>query len=305
MQPSAYPSRDARALRRFILFVLVFTAIVICGATLPHSRMKGAAVAAAQDPGNWHSGNCDTDSESRWSHWGESHVCQVRRTTFALPSGHLSVNTANGGIDVSGEDRSDVAVEARVHAWAPSESAASDVLNQVVIETSGGNIRDHGPRPSLFGRSGYSVDYRLHVPRHLAADLHSMNGGINIARLDGPIRFRTTNGGVTLDQLSGDVEGSTINGGLDISLQGDRWQGAGLNAETTNGGIDLRIPDRYSAHLETGTVNGGISIDFPVTMQGSVKNRLTTDLGSGGPTIHVQTVNGGVTISHSSDSTVD
>jgi len=62
---------------------------------------------------------------------------------------------------------------------------------------------------------------------------------------------------------------------------------------------DLRFtaPDHYSAHLVARTVNGGISVDFPVTVQGTLKNRLDTNLGQGGPTIHLQTVNGGVSIS--------
>ena len=292
-------------MRRFILFVVVFTAVVLTGAIVPRCHLKAhaAMAAAAQQPGNWASGDCN--DENRGSHWGESHVCQMRRTTFALPSGHLSVDTTNGGIDVTGEDRNDVSLEARVTAWASSESAANDLLSHVVIDTSNGDVRDHGPHPAFFGRTGYSVDYRLHVPRHLAAELHTMNGGIDLARIDGPIRFRTTNGGVNLDQLSGDVQGSTVNGGLDISLAGERWQGTSLHAETTNGGIDLRLPDRYSAHLETGTVNGGVSVNFPITVQGTIKSRLNTDLGSGGPTIHIETVNGGVTISHNSGPSID
>ena len=52
----------------------------------------------------------------------------------------------------------------------------------------------------------------------------------------------------------------------------------------------------YSAHLETGTVNGGVDIDFPVTVQGKIGRRITTDLGKGGATIRLITTNGGVDI---------
>jgi len=287
-------------MRRFALFIVCFTVIVVLGVSLPHSR-HGVRAAAAAQTGNWHNGECDDKS----NHWGEAHVCQMRRTTFALPSGRVSVSTVNGGIDVMGEDRNDVALEARVTAWAPSESEANDLLNQVVIDTDNGEIRDHGPRTHFFNHTGYGIDYHLHVPRHLAAELHTMNGGIDLTRVDGNLRFETTNGGVTLDHVSGDVEGHTVNGGLNVSLAGDRWQGEGLHADTTNGGIELEVPEHYSAHLETGTVNGGINVEFPITVQGSIKNRLNTDLGSGGPTVHVQTVNGGVTITHSSSASVD
>ena len=103
-----------------------------------------------------------------------------------------------------------------------------------------------------------------------------------------------------IDDLAGDVRGETVNGGLNIALTGDRWRGTGLDAETTNGGLNLKIPEHYSAHLETATVNGGIHVNFPITIQGEIKNRLSTDLGGGGATIRAQTTNGGVQISRAS-----
>ena len=47
---------------------------------------------------------------------------------------------------------------------------------------------------------------------------------------------------------------------------------------------------------ETGTVNGGMSIDFPVTIWGNIGRRITTTLGSGGPRIRAVTTNGAVRI---------
>jgi DUF4097 and DUF4098 domain-containing protein YvlB len=287
-------------MRRFALFIVAFTAVVLLGVSLPHGH-RGVHAASQAQTGNWQNGGCENTNH----HWGQAHACQMRRTSFALASGHLDVNTVNGGIEVIGEDRSDVALEARVTAWAPSESEAADELRQVVIETNNGNLRDHGPHSHFFSSTGYSVDYHLRVPLHLAAQFHTMNGGIDLTRIDGDVRFDTTNGGVTLDRLSGDVKGHTVNGGLNVSLSGDRWQGNGLHVETTNGGIDLRLPQHYNAHLETGTVNGGISVDFPITVQGTIKNHLNTDLGNGGPVVHVQTVNGGITIAHNDTTSAD
>jgi hypothetical protein len=58
----------------------------------------------------------------------------------------------------------------------------------------------------------------------------------------------------------------------------------------------MTVPDNYSAVLDTGTVNGRLSIDFPVTVQGTLTRRLTTTLGAGGARIRAVTTNGGVTI---------
>ena len=109
--------------------------------------------------------------------------------------------------------------------------------------------------------------------------------------------FKTVNGGVKLTNLAGDVKGRTSNGGVDVDLDGPGWKGEGLDVQTSNGGVHLRIPEQYSAHLETGTVNGGLNIDFPITVQGRVDRELSANLGGGGAPIRVRTHNGGVKIS--------
>ena len=92
------------------------------------------------------------------------------------------------------------------------------------------------------------------------------------------------------------MRGSTTNGGVRVTLRGAGWNGEGLDVETLNGGVQLRVPDGYSAHLEAATRNGGLQIDFPVTVQGNVGRTLSTDLGRGGAPIHLRTTNGGVSV---------
>lgn len=58
----------------------------------------------------------------------------------------------------------------------------------------------------------------------------------------------------------------------------------------------MAVPAAYSAHLETGTVNGHVEIDFPVTVRGEISRQLSVDLGSGGPLVRAITTNGGVSI---------
>jgi hypothetical protein len=59
----------------------------------------------------------------------------------------------------------------------------------------------------------------------------------------------------------------------------------------------MDIPDDYRATLTSGTVNGGLRIDFPIVVQGRINRRqITTDLNGGGTPIRAVTTNGGVTI---------
>jgi DUF4097 and DUF4098 domain-containing protein YvlB len=79
-------------------------------------------------------------------------------------------------------------------------------------------------------------------------------------------------------------------------LSGTTWQGEGLDLQTTNGGATVNVPRGYNAQLETGTTNGGMEVDFPITVRGRLTRRISTQLGSGGPTVRVVTTNGGVHI---------
>ncbi|MGC1298972.1 MAG: hypothetical protein WA869_28440, partial [Alloacidobacterium sp.] len=232
-------------MRRFTVFATTFALIVFSAKFLPgHNPSMGHVAFAAE---NWTTGDCPDDSShhGNWSWNHQDRACELRATTIS-GSSHLNVSSVNGGIQVIGEDRNDISVEARVNAWAGSSSEAKDILRQVDIETSNNSIRDIGPRFHT-GNKGYSIDYKLRVPRSLSVDLKSTNGGINIAHLDSEVTFDTTNGGVQLADLAGDVHGQTVNGGLSVQLTGDRWRGKGLNAETTNGGVVLSVPEGYSA----------------------------------------------------------
>jgi len=72
--------------------------------------------------------------------------------------------------------------------------------------------------------------------------------------------------------------------------------GEGLDLQTTNGGATVYVPRGYNALLETGTTNGGMRVDFPITVRGSLTRYISTQQRSGGPRVRVVTTNGGVRI---------
>ena len=240
----------------------------------------------------------DGNTNNSWFFGHQERACELRRVTLPLVNGRVQVSGTNGGIEVQGEDRSDIALEARVITQASSREEAEAIGRKIKIVT-GETIEAQGPTVSSWIHGGWSVNYKLHVPRHLAAHLHTMNGGIEVMNVDGKIDAETTNGGLTLDNLAGDVHARTVNGGMEITLAGGQWQGSGFSVSSTNGGISVKAPENYSAHLIADTVNGGISVDLPMTGHGATRNHLDTTLGQGGATIQFETVNGGVTIKHS------
>jgi DUF4097 and DUF4098 domain-containing protein YvlB len=233
-----------------------------------------------------------------WGDGDRAHYCEVRDIRLPRPDRRLSVDgRLNGGIAVRAWDRNDVLVHAKIQAWAETDAEARRLASGIRIRTSGGEIAAEDGENR--GRSGWSVSYDVYVPRRSDLDLRTHNGGIRVDGVQGTIDVEALNGGVTVRGAQGDVRGGTTNGGVTLELEGDRWIGQGVDLETTNGGVTIVVPDRYSARLETGTVNGGMHIDFPITVQGVVGRRLSTTLGSGGPLIRVRTTNGGVTLRRS------
>ena len=103
-----------------------------------------------------------------------------------------------------------------------------------------------------------------------------------MSNVSGTLGFDAVNGGVTLSHVSGDVKGKTVNGGVNVELAGERWEGAGLDARTTNGGVSIKVPDGYSCQFAVTTVNGGVHSDFPLTVQGRLDKNIDVTLGKGG-----------------------
>ena len=220
--------------------------------------------------------------------------CEIREQQLAA-SGTISVDgRQNGGISIKGWDRGEVLVRSRVQAAALTQNEADALAKQIRVDTSGSKIFAEGPERQKDAQ--WDVSYEIFVPKRSDVSLETHNGGISISDVSGRIDFTALNGGVSLRRIGGTVHGSTTNGGLAIELAGDRWDGEELDVKTTNGGIVMSLPENYSAHLVTGTVNGGLNVDFPVTVQGRISRELAINLGSGGATVRAMTTNGGVRI---------
>ena len=221
-------------------------------------------------------------------------VCEVRQFTVGATSGVLSIGATNGGIQVVGEARNDVLVLAKIVATAESQGRARQIADAVRVNATLERIDAEGPRG--FDREGWSVSFRVAVPRALNLSVRTSNGGISIQDVESKIEFTTSNGGVKLSGVGGDVRGRTSNGGINVELDGSSWVGEGLDVETSNGGVQLRIPEHYSARLEVSTHNGGLNVDYPGASPPRRSRDLNVQLGAGGAPLRVRTSNGGVNV---------
>ncbi|HZP48794.1 MAG TPA: DUF4097 family beta strand repeat-containing protein [Vicinamibacterales bacterium] len=223
-------------------------------------------------------------------------VCDVRESTIGA-AGPIEIDAGrNGGISVRGWDRGDALVRARVVAYGATTADARRIASEVRVDTAGSVVKGEGPSTGTDRDEGWSISYEVSVPKSAMLTLDANNGGISIETFGGTAKFHTRNGGVSLREVSGDLKGETTNGGVNVDLAGDRWDGAGLDVTTHNGGITIRMPEHYSAELEVGTTHGRLDIGVPVTVQGTIGRSLTTVLGAGGARVRAVTTNGGVSV---------
>ena len=90
---------------------------------------------------------CPSDEGNTNNNWAFGHqerVCELRRTTLPVIDGQLSVAGKNGGIDVIGEERQDIALEAKVITQDSSLEDAQSLAREVKIVTTG-TIHADGP----------------------------------------------------------------------------------------------------------------------------------------------------------------
>src|SRR3954470_1325087 len=267
-------------LRTALLTSLVATALVAAGSAQSRNRDASRTGLSCTDR---------NDYADRATH------CEVREDTVG-GANPLDINAgSNGGIRIHGWDRGDVVVRSRIQASAAREADPRRIVASGHIVTAGGSIHAEGPDSS--GREeSWNVSFDLSVPRNAMLTLTTNNGGISIDDFRGTAKFHAKNGGLTLNNVGGDIRGETTNGGVTVDLSGDHWDGSGLDVETRNGGIRMTLPKNFSAQLEAGTTHGGISVDFPVIVQGRIRTHLETTIGAGGPKLRAMTTNGGVTI---------
>jgi DUF4097 and DUF4098 domain-containing protein YvlB len=229
---------------------------------------------------------------------GRSQHCEIRQHRFAMTAGELSIDVgANGSIQVEGYNGSEVRVTARVTARGRTADAARDLAQRVQVRAGAGEVRATGPRTS--GTESWTVSVRVQVPHGVALESRTTNGSISIAGTRAAVQARTTNGAITVADAVGRLDVRSTNGTIRAAVAAGAAPLESVQLRTTNGAVQLTVPEGTSARLELSTTNGGITTDIPVAVQGRINRRqVSAVLGSGGPEIRIATTNGAIRISH-------
>jgi DUF4097 and DUF4098 domain-containing protein YvlB len=139
------------------------------------------------------------------------------------------------------------------------------------------------------------VEWTIEVPRGVNLSAHTVNGDVDIQKLQSDADAETVNGSIDL-VTTGLARAKTVNGSLDISMGRTNWT-RDLRFETVNGGITVTFPDGLNTQVSAGTVNGDIETDWPLTVRGRFGQKtLNGTIGAGGRVLSLSTVNGDIEI---------
>jgi DUF4097 and DUF4098 domain-containing protein YvlB len=138
------------------------------------------------------------------------------------------------------------------------------------------------------------MNYVVRVPAGVVVNVETVNGGVVLRGLDTPASVATVNGAIDFD-AAGAHRLETVNGQIRARLSRADWTGS-LDIETVNGSVDLTLPASFAAEVSGETVNGGVTSDFPITIEGrwGPKSFRGSINGGGGRTLNIETVNGAI-----------
>ena len=228
----------------------------------------------------------------------------------------LSVENRNGSIEITTWDQDEVGITAYKKVRAGSRDEAIELMDQlkIVVEMDEHEIEVYTEYPDKRrGRSGgffswlmgdswntsYSVSYEIKVPRSFDVNAGSTNGRVEAMDCNGRIRLETTNGKIIADHISGSIRCKTTNGSIKVSLIEVNGKEE-MNFSSTNGSINLYLPQDIDADIKARTTNGSINCNLNITEQYSHSRKsLDAVVNNGGIYIYLKTTNGSIHIRES------
>lgn len=219
-------------------------------------------------------------------------------------NGTVSVSNVNGSIAVETWDRNEVKLE--YVKTADTKENLDDAQIRIdarkdafTVETEYEAIKNRTAKTY----KKLEVEYRLTVPRNAVLnEIETVNGSVSIANAANLTKASAVNGEVRGTNLRGTANLSTVNGTVVANF--DQLQTGGrISLNTVNGTVDLMIPSDANATIKADTVNGNITNDFglPVRKGEYVGRDLYGKIGSGDVRIHLNSVNGALSIKRKND----
>ncbi len=225
----------------------------------------------------------------------------------------LRVDTNDASIEVTGGGGNTIQARVVADGYRIGDSGV-----RVTDHQSGNSVELQVHIPNSWGiHFGFhqSVRVEVQVPQQAVLDLRSGDGHISVSGVSGQAQLDTGDGHISVQNFNGALRGHTGDGHMSVDgvftglelRSGDGHidltarPGSKLNGgwliHTSDGGVDVRLPQELAAELYVHTGDGHIQFDLPVTVSGSLdRSRIRGKLNGGGPLLEISTGDGSIHI---------
>lgn len=232
----------------------------------------------------------------------------------------LIIENINGNIVVTGDAASGIRVTVRERYSAPSQAELDEARRELRLESeqTGNTVRLYldGPfrdrdrwRERRRMHFDFRHDFEVHVPRDIALELKTINGGeLRAERTRGEFHLRNINGKVQLLDAAGWGDVETLNGSVTVTFVENPSQPSRF--KSLNGHVEVAFQPNLSADLRLKSMNGDAYTDFDFVPAASAVHVSRTDgptrlklenarairIGAGGVQHSLETLNGNIKI---------
>ncbi len=134
------------------------------------------------------------------------------------------------------------------------------------------------------------VDFTVSVPAGVVFVGRNFSGSVEATDLESDVFASTFSGNVTVSTTE-IAEAATFSGNVTATIGLANW-GRDLEFTTFSGNVDVEVPSNSNAEVVASRFSGAIVSDFPLT--GILPNQRQGTLGSGGPTLTLDTFSGNI-----------
>lgn len=233
----------------------------------------------------------------------------IQQSGNSIRIGHIQEHALQQNVSISYEVI--VPAETRLKAHSGSgEQTIDGIGGPLEVDAGSGSVKISNIGSTVRAETGSGNMDIDHVQGNVRA--HAGSGSIRATDVHGGFEGNTGSGRITLSQSApGAVHVETGSGGMELrgvrgSLEARAGSG-GITAEgeptggwlvhSGSGSIHLRLPSDAAFDLDARTSSGSISLDHPVTVQGTMgRKEVRGKVRGGGVTVDVETGSGNIEI---------
>ncbi len=225
-------------------------------------------------------------------------VTETFKQTYPLTAnGVVHLENINGDIDIKAWDKAEVSLEAEKRAKDDDELKRLEIVIDAQPDRLSIKTRYIKKTVWFFGNwTPGSVHYRLMVPAGAKLDkIDTVNSDITVTGVQGPVNLDTVNGSIKATGLAADARLDSVNGSLSADFAAME-KVKRVKLDSVNGRATITLPKGAGARVDADSINGSVSIDQQVKLGKVRRHSLSGEIGSGGPDISLETVNGSIAI---------